>query len=93
MFYNLTPEFASWIGSRSVGERVKSAAASFLVDVLILGMIARMVSELDMFKEVKEAVGDMLPVPLNTSEKAENILKYIRVADGVMVGFSLKKDV
>ncbi len=93
MFYNVTPEFASYFGSRSVGERAKSAVVSSLADVLLVsGMTAGMEPKLDILKEVKEAAGDMAPVLLNMGGKAENIQKYLTVADGVIVGSSLKKD-
>jgi membrane complex biogenesis BtpA family protein len=92
-FYNVTPEFASFLGTRTVGERAKSAVVSSLADaILVSGMTAGMEPKLDILKEVKDAVGDMVPVLLNTGGKAENIRKYLSVADGVIVGSSLKVD-
>jgi len=93
VFYNVTPEFASFLGTRSVGQRAKSAVVSSLADgILVSGMTAGMEPELDTIKEVKDAVGDMVPVLLNTGGKAENIQKFFTVADGVIVGSSLKVD-
>jgi membrane complex biogenesis BtpA family protein len=93
VFYNVTPEFTSFLGTRSVGERSKSAVVSSLADaILVSGMTAGMEPELDTLKEVKDAVGDMAPVLLNTGGKVENIHKYLTVADGVIVGSSLKVD-
>jgi len=43
-------------------------------------------------KEAKDAVGDKVPVLLNTGAKASNIIQYLEVADGVIVGSSLKID-
>jgi uncharacterized protein len=93
MFYNITPEFASYFGTRSVGDRAISAVISSLADVLLVsGMTAGMEPKLDILREVKEAIGEMAPVFLNTGGKADNIQKYLSVADGVIVGSSLKVD-
>ena len=92
-FFNVTPEFASFLGTRSVGERAKSAVVSSLADaILVSGMTAGMEPKLDTLKEVKQAVGEMVPVLLNTGGKAENIAQYLTMADGVIVGSSLKVD-
>lgn len=93
VFYNVTPEFASMIGTRTIGERAKSAVVSSLADaILVSGMTAGMEPKLDTLKEVKDALGDTVPVFLNTGGKADNIKKYLTVADGVIVGSSLKFD-
>ncbi len=93
IFHNVTPEFASPLGTRSVGERAKSAVVSSLADVaLVSGMTAGMEPQLDVLMQVKAAVGDAVPVLLNTGGKAENIQRYLTVADGVIVGSSLKVD-
>jgi membrane complex biogenesis BtpA family protein len=92
-FFNVTPEFASFLGTRSVGERAKSAVVSSLADVILVsGMTAGMEPKLDTLQEVKQAVGEVVPVLLNTGGKAENIAKFLSVADGVIVGSSLKVD-
>ena len=93
VFYNVTPEFASFLGTRTVGERAKSAVVSSLADaILVSGMTAGMEPAFETLKEVKDAVGDMVPVLLNTGGKAENIRNFLTVADGVIVGSSLKVD-
>jgi uncharacterized protein len=92
-FYNVTPEFASYLGSRSVGERAKSAVVSSLADaILVSGLTAGMEPKLDTVQEVKQAVGDQIPVLLNTGGNVENIRRFLNVADGVIVGSSLKVD-
>ena len=48
--------------------------------------------KMDTLKEVKEAVGELVPVLLNTGGRSKNIQKYLSVADGVIVGSSLKVD-
>jgi uncharacterized protein len=93
LFHNDTPEFASCLGTRSAGERAVSAVVSSLVDVILVsGMTAGMEPKLDTLKEVKDALGDTVPVLLNTGGKVDNIKKYLTVADGVIVGSSLKVD-
>src|SRR4030042_2052270 len=93
VFYNVTPEFASFLGVRSLGERAKSAVISSMADVILVsGMAAGTEPKLETLKEVKAAVGGMVPVLLNTGGKAENIRQYLSVADGVIVGSSLKVD-
>ncbi len=82
VFYNVTPEFASLLGTRSVGDRAKSAVVSSLADgILVSGMTAGMEPRMDILKEVKEAVGDSVPVLLNTGGKAENIKDYLAIAE------------
>lgn len=93
VFYNVTPEFASFLGPRSVGERARSAAISSLADaILVSGAMAGAGPTLDTLREVKQAVGDSVPVLLNTGARRENIREYLSIADGVIVGSSLKVD-
>jgi hypothetical protein len=93
VFYNVTPEFASPLGSRSVGQRARSAVVSSLADaILVSGPMAGAEPNITWVREAKEAVGDQVPVFLNTGAKAENIKEFLEVADGVIVGSSLKVD-
>ncbi|MCP5156179.1 MAG: BtpA/SgcQ family protein [Ectothiorhodospiraceae bacterium] len=90
---NITPEFASPLGSRSVADRARSAAVSSLVDaILIAGPMAGAAPERSAIEEAKAAVGDAVPVLLNTGARAETIADFLTVADGVIVGSSLKVD-
>jgi uncharacterized protein len=90
---NITPEFASPLGSRSVAERARSAVVSSLVDALLIaGPMAGAPPDLSLIAEAKDAVGDRVPVLLNTGARAENIGRFLEVADGVIVGSSLKVD-
>ncbi len=93
VFYNVTPEFASPLGSRTVGQRARSAVASSLADaILVSGAMAGAEPGIDALREAKEAVADLAPVLLNTGARADNIARYLEVADGVIVGSSLKVD-
>lgn len=90
---NITPEFASPLGSRSIALRAKSAVVSSLVDaILIAGPMAGAEPDFSMVQEAREGVGDAVPVLLNTGATAKNIARYLSVADGVIVGSSLKVD-
>lgn len=93
VFMNITPEFASTLGTRSVADRARSAAVSSLADaILIAGPMAGAEPDFAWVVEAKQAVGDSVPVLLNTGAKKENIAKYLEVADGVIVGSALKVD-
>ena len=45
-----------------------------------------------MLAEVRETVPEDIPVLLNTGARADNIAEYLRVADGCIVGSTLKVD-
>jgi membrane complex biogenesis BtpA family protein len=93
IFGNITPEFASPMGTRSVGQRAKSAVVSSLLDaILISGSMAGAEPDLSWLREAKEAVGDSVPVLLNTGARVENIQEFLSVADGVIVGSCLKEE-
>ncbi len=91
IFANITPEFASALGTRTVGQRARSAVVSSVVDALLIsGLMAGAEPDVEALREAKEAVGPDFPVLLNTGAKADNISTFLKVADGVIVGSSLK---
>jgi membrane complex biogenesis BtpA family protein len=93
VFANITPEFASPLGNRTVYQRAKSAVVSSLVDaILIAGPMAGAEPELSLVEEAKKAVGGEVPVILNTGARADNIQQFLKIADGVIVGSNLKVD-
>ncbi len=93
VFVNITPEFASSLGSRSVAMRARSTAVSSLADaILIAGPMAGAEPDLSWVQEAKQAVADDLPVFLNTGARTDNIASFLKVADGVIVGSTLKVD-
>ncbi len=90
---NVTPEFASQIGTRTVGQVARSAVVSSLADaILVSGPMAGAEPDLSALTAAKEAVGDDVPVFLNTGAKSTNIARFLSVADGVIVGSDLKVD-
>lgn len=87
---NVTPEFASPLGHRTVGATARSVAFSSLPDaILVSGSMAGVEPDLDALREAKDSVPDV-PVLVNTGAKAHNIGAFLSVADGVIVGSDLK---
>jgi membrane complex biogenesis BtpA family protein len=90
---NVTPELASPLGRRGVGEVARSAVVSSLADaVLVSGPLQGAEPSLDSVREAKEAVAGAVPVLLNTGAKSTKVGEYLAVADGVIVGSDLKVD-
>ena len=91
VFYNVVPEFASPLGSRSEAERAHSAAVSSLADaILVSGKMAGAEADLSVIEAIKGAVE--VPVLVNTGVNPDNVGEYLKVADGAIVGSSLKED-
>ena len=91
LFDNISPEFASAIGSRSVAQRARGAAFLGMDAILISGPAAGTPFAMGDLRAAKEAVPDM-PVIANTGVRAETIGDILAIADGVIVGTSLKVD-
>lgn len=93
VFFNITPEFAAPVGQRPVGEKARSAVVSSLADaILVSGPMAGAEPDVSWVREAKEAVGESVPVLLNTGARVSNIRTFLQYADGVIVGSSLKVD-
>jgi membrane complex biogenesis BtpA family protein len=91
IFANITPEFASPLGKRTLFERARSAVVSTLPDaILISGPMAGSEPDIAVLEQAKAAVGDEVPLFLNTGASLENIQQFLSIADGVIVGSSLK---
>jgi hypothetical protein len=91
VFFNVVPEFASPLGSRDEVERAHSAVVSSLADVILVsGKMAGAEADLSVIEAIKEHVD--VPVFVNTGVKPHNVKDYLSVADGAIVGSSLKKD-
>jgi membrane complex biogenesis BtpA family protein len=90
---NVTPEFASPLGSRSVAQVARSAVVSSLADaILVSGPMAGAEPELDAIHEACQAVGGEVPVFVNTGVKSTNVRDFLAIADGVIVGSDFKVD-
>ena len=91
VFFNVVPEFASPLGSRSEVERAHSAVVSSLADVILVsGKMAGSEADLSVIRDIKEHID--VPVLVNTGVKPRNVKEYLSVADGAIVGSSLKID-
>ena len=91
LFDNVQPEFASAVGGRSVADRAKGAAFLGMDAILISGPAAGVPFEMSDLSLAKAAVPDV-PVIANTGVRAERIRDIFAVADGAIVGTSLKVD-
>jgi len=93
VFMNVTPEFASSIGTRDPAATARSVAVSSLADaILVSGPMAGEQPSVSTVAAVRAAVAPELPVLLNTGAKASNIASFLEVADGCIVGSALKVD-
>ncbi|AEJ38244.1 photosystem I assembly BtpA [Sulfobacillus acidophilus TPY] len=92
LLFNVSAEFASPIGHRTIADIAQSVAFSSLPDALCVSgpMTGRPVDPEDL-ESVRQRVGGV-PVFVNTGVRADNVNKYLSVADGVIVGTSLKFD-
>jgi len=92
MFYNVSAEFANSIDRRTVAERAKSVEFSSIPDaILVSGQITGESADIDDLKSTKDLVKNT-PVLANTGVNIENIETVLNIADGVIIGSSLKID-
>ncbi len=91
LFDNITPEFSSTLGTRSVAERARSASFLGVDAILISGPEAGIPFAMSDLHAAKDAVPHT-PVLANTGVQAEHLAEILGVADGVIVGTSLKVD-
>lgn len=91
LFDNIAPEFASAIGSRTVADRARGAAFLGMDAILISGPAAGVPFAMSELQAAKEAVSET-PVIANTGVRAERMAEIFAVADGAIVGTSLKVD-
>lgn len=91
VFCNITPEFAVPLGARSVQSLAVSAVFTALADaILVAGPMAGAAPDLSEVREARAAVGEQVPVLMNTGARVDNIRRFLQVADGVLVGSSLR---
>jgi membrane complex biogenesis BtpA family protein len=93
VFMNITPEFASTLGTRDIATTARSVRVSSLADaVLVSGPMAGAEPTVDAVREAKRGCGDDTPVFANTGVKSTNVRDFLAVADGAIVGSDLKVD-
>jgi membrane complex biogenesis BtpA family protein len=91
LFDNITPEFSSSIGSRTVAERARSASFLGVDAILVSGPQAGTPMNMTDLRAAKAAAPDT-PVLAKTGVQADRLAEILTVADGVIVGTSLKVD-
>jgi membrane complex biogenesis BtpA family protein len=92
MLYNVSAEFAYSLDRRSLPDRARSAVFSSIPDaVLVSGQITGEAAALTDLEAVKAVLPDT-PVLANTGVKHETVAEVLAVADGCIVGSSLKVD-
>lgn len=92
MLYNISAEFAHSLDQRSLADRARSAVFSSIPDaVLVSGQITGEAAALSDLEAVKKALPDT-PVLANTGVKHATVADVLRIADGCIVGSSLKVD-
>ncbi|MCV3274391.1 BtpA/SgcQ family protein [Roseobacter sinensis] len=90
MLFNVSAEFAHSLDARPLPDRARSAVFSSIPDaVLVSGQITGEAAALSDLEAVKAVVPDT-PVLANTGVKHETVADVLRVADGCIVGSSLK---
>ncbi len=91
LFANITPEFSRSISDRPVADRARGASYMGLDALLISGVQAGVAAGSGDLKAAKAAVGGT-PVIANTGVNLENVAELLEIADGAIVGTSLKLD-
>jgi membrane complex biogenesis BtpA family protein len=91
LFANITPEFSRSVSGRPVADRARGAAYMGIDALLISGTQAGVSAEYEDLSAAKAAVPD-IPVIANTGVNHDNVIKLLGVADGAIVGTSLKME-
>ena len=92
LLYNVSAEFAYSLDRRSLADRARSAVFSSIPDaILVSGAITGEAAEMSDLMAVKNAL-PTTPVLANTGVKHETVADVLQVADGCIVGSSLKVD-
>ena len=92
MLFNVSAEFADSLDRRPLPDRARSAVFSSVPDaVLVSGQITGEAAAMSDLEAVKRAVPGV-PVLANTGVRHDTVGDVLRVADGCVVGSSLKVD-
>ncbi len=92
MLYNVSAEFADSLDRRPLPDRARSAVFSSIPDaVLVSGQITGEAARMEDLEAVKAVLPDT-PVLANTGVKHDTVAEVMRIADGCVVGSSLKLD-
>lgn len=92
LLYNISAEFAWPLDQRSLADRARSAVFSSIPDaILVSGVITGEAAAFSDLEAVKKAVPNT-PVLANTGVKHATVADVLKIADGCVVGSSLKVD-
>lgn len=92
MLYNVSAEFAYSLDRRPLPDRARSAVFSSIPDaVLVSGQITGEAATMSDLSAVKAVLPDT-PVMANTGVKHDTVAEVLSIADGCIVGSSLKVD-
>jgi hypothetical protein len=92
LLFNVSAEFAYSLDRRSVADRARSAVFSSVPDaILVSGSITGEAARMEDLEETKRALPET-PVLANTGVKHATVRDVLAVADGCIVGSSLKVD-
>ena len=92
MLYNVSAEFADSLDRRSLADRARSAVFSSIPDaILVSGAITGEAAAITDLESVKKVL-PTTPVLANTGVKHATIADVLKIADGCIVGSSLKID-
>lgn len=90
MLYNVSAEFADSLDRRPLADRARSAVFSSIPDaVLVSGAITGEAARMEDLEAVKAALPGT-PVLANTGVKHDTVAHVLNIADGCIVGSSLK---
>jgi uncharacterized protein len=93
LFFNITAEFAAPLAPRDIGLVARSVVFSSLADaVCVSGVVTGTGVEAGDLELAKRAVGDGIAVIANTGVTPDTVAEMLRVADGCIVGTSLKRE-
>lgn len=91
IFSNITPEFASTVGTRTIAQRAQSAVYLGVDAILISGQVTGTALDPKDLLDAKTALPDV-PVFANTGVSPDTVASILATADGAIVGTKLKVD-
>lgn len=92
MLFNIVPEAASYLGSRTSVDIARTTVFNNRPDALcVSGLTAGVETDTQLMSEIKKAVPDTI-VLCNTGCRVDNIERQLKVADGAVVGTAFKVD-
>ncbi|HXE26363.1 MAG TPA: BtpA/SgcQ family protein [Roseiarcus sp.] len=92
VLFNIVPEAASYLGSRTPIDIARTTVFNNRPDALcVSGLTAGAETDTQLMAEIKKAVPDTI-VLCNTGCRVDNVERQLKVADGAVVGTAFKAD-